>query len=86
MLAIHGLSTLSDDGVRTILMDSFTARKRAASTAGIEAARQMALTAAITIEVRGDAGAVRQQAAAAALQGLAEGLQSLKAPADEAQS
>jgi hypothetical protein len=40
-------------------MDSFTARKRAASTAGIEAARQMALTAAITIEVRGNAGAVR---------------------------
>ena len=34
----------------------------------------MALTAAVTIEVRTDAQEVRQQAAAAALQGLAEGL------------
>lgn len=67
-------------------MDSFTARECAASTAGIETARQMALTVAVTIEVRSDANEVRQQAAAAALQGLAEGLQSLKAPADEAQS
>ena len=53
-----------------------TPRKQAAFTAGIETARQMALTAAISIQVREDAGSVRQQAAAAALQGLAEGLRS----------
>lgn len=51
-----------------------TPREQAAFTAGIEAARQMALTAAITIEVRSDANEVRQQAAAATLQGLADGL------------
>ncbi|MDN3573368.1 hypothetical protein [Methylobacterium longum] len=51
-----------------------TPREQAAFAAGIETARQMALTAAVSIEVRDDAGAVRQQAAAAALQGLAEGL------------
>ena len=73
-MAINELSTLSDDGVRTILMDSFTARERAAFTAGIEAARQMALTSAVTIEVRDDAREIRQQAAAAALHGLAAGL------------
>ncbi|MCJ2066140.1 hypothetical protein MKK63_26075 [Methylobacterium sp. J-088] len=77
MLAIHGLSTLSDDGVRTILMDSFTARERAAFTAGIETARQMALTAVVTIEVRDDAGRVQHQAAVAALQALAEGTRDL---------
>ena len=54
-----------------------TRREQAAFTAGIETARQMALTAAVTIEVRDDAQSVRQQAAAAALQGLAEGLQEL---------
>lgn len=74
-MAINELSTLSDDGVRTILMDSFTARERAAFTAGIEAARQMALTAAVTLGVREDARGVRQQAAAAAFQTLAAGLQ-----------
>ncbi|MCJ2084655.1 hypothetical protein MKK88_01410 [Methylobacterium sp. E-005] len=57
-----------------------------AFVAGIETARQMALTAAVTMETQDDAAAVRQQAAAAALQGLAEGLQSLKMPTDEAQS
>lgn len=86
MLAINELSTLSDDGVRTILMDIFTARERAAFTAGIEAARQMALIAAVTIEVRADATEVRQQAAAAALQGLAEGLRILAQPPQEQQS
>ena len=50
------------------------ARERAAFNAGIEAARQMALTAAVTLEVRDDARQIRQQAAAAALQGLAAGL------------
>ncbi|UIY45587.1 hypothetical protein [Methylobacterium radiotolerans] len=54
-----------------------TPREQAAFAAGIETARQMALTAAVSIEVRDDAGAVRQQAAAAALQGLAEGLRIL---------
>lgn len=44
---------------------------------GSETARQMTLTAAVTIEVRDDVQAVRQQAAAAVLQGLAEGLQGL---------
>ncbi|WP_019905675.1 hypothetical protein [Methylobacterium sp. 77] len=41
--------------------------------AGVRAMVDMALIAAITIEVRADAGDVRQRAAAAALQGLAEG-------------
>ena len=51
-----------------------TRREQAAFNAGIETARQMALTAAVTIEVRDDAGEVRQRAAVAALRGLAEGL------------
>lgn len=51
-----------------------TPREQFAFAAGIEAARQAALTAAVTIEVRDDAREVRQQAAAAALQGLAAGL------------
>ena len=54
-----------------------TSREHAAFAAGIEAARQMALTAAVTIEICDDAGAVRQQAAVAALQGLAEGPQEM---------
>lgn len=54
-------------------MAIFTVRERTAFTGGIEIARQMALTAAVTIEVRDDAGAVRQQAAAP-LQGLADAL------------
>jgi len=51
-----------------------TSRERAAFNAGIKAARQMALTAAVILEVRDDARQVRQQAAVAALQGLAAGL------------
>lgn len=51
-----------------------TPREQAAFNAGIEAARQAALIAAVTIEVRDDASEVRQQAAAAALHGLAAGL------------
>ena len=58
--------------------------EQAAFAAGIETARQMALTAAVTIKVRDDAAAVRQQAAAAALQGLAEGLRSLMPEATQA--
>lgn len=51
-----------------------TQREEAAFAAGIEAARQAALVAAVTIETRDDANEIRQQAAAAALQGLAAGL------------
>lgn len=51
-----------------------TPREQIAFAAGIEAARQMALTAAVSIEIRDDAREVRQQAAVAALQGLAIGL------------
>ena len=54
-----------------------TPRERAAFNAGIEAVRQMALTTAVTIEVRDDAGCVRHQAAVAALQALAEGARDL---------
>lgn len=61
-----------------------TRREQAAFNAGIETARQVALTAAVTIEVRSDASELRQQAAVAALQGLAEGLKAtfLMPPAD----
>jgi hypothetical protein len=51
-----------------------TAREQTAFAAGVEAARQWAMVAAITLENRNDAGEVRQRAAVAALQGLAAGL------------
>ena len=51
--------------------------ERAAYNAGIEAARQMAMVAAVTLEYLDDAREVRQRAAAAALQGLAEGARAL---------
>lgn len=54
-----------------------TPRERAAFNAGIEAVRQMALTTAVTIEVRDDASRVQHQAAVAALQALAEGAKDL---------
>lgn len=54
-----------------------TPREQAAFNQGVEAMRQMAMTAAVTIEIRDDARAVRQQAAAAALHGLAEGAKAL---------
>ncbi|MCJ2055780.1 hypothetical protein MKL09_04365 [Methylobacterium sp. J-048] len=54
-----------------------THRERAAFNAGIEAVWQMALTTAITLEVRDDAGRVQNQAAVAALQALAEGARDL---------
>jgi len=50
-----------------------TRSEQAAFNAGVEAMRQMAMIAAITIENRDDAREVRQQAAVAALHGLAEG-------------
>lgn len=51
-----------------------TARDQAAFNAGIQAAIAMARAAAVTLELRGDAVEVRQNAAAAALQGLGDGL------------
>ncbi|CAA2108986.1 hypothetical protein MBUL_04479 (plasmid) [Methylobacterium bullatum] len=54
-----------------------TSRERAAFNAGVNAVRQMAMIAAITIEVREDGRDLRQRAAAAALQGLAEGSRAL---------
>lgn len=50
-----------------------TPREQMAFRAGVRAAIDMALVAAITIEVRDDAKDMRQRAAAAALQGFAEG-------------
>lgn len=54
-----------------------TRREAAAFNAGVEAMRQMALVAAVTIEVRDDAHDLRQRAAVAALAGLAEGASAL---------
>ena len=54
-----------------------TPREIAAYNAGVEAVRQMALTTAVTIEVRDDASRVRHQAAVAALQAPAEGAKDL---------
>ena len=50
-----------------------TPREQAAFNAGVEAARQMALVAAVSLEIRDDSQAVRQKAASAALQGFADG-------------
>lgn len=49
-------------------------RELAAYRAGLLQASHMALIAAMTLELRDDAGELRQQAAVAALRGLAEGL------------
>lgn len=54
-----------------------TPREEAAFNAGIEAARQMAMVAAVTIEAREDAGELRQRAASAALLGFADGAKAL---------
>ncbi|MCJ2127296.1 hypothetical protein [Methylobacterium sp. E-045] len=54
-----------------------TPREQAAYLKGIRDARQMAMIAAVTIEARDDHREVRQQAASAALHGLAEGLKQL---------
>lgn len=50
---------------------------QAAYAKGIKDAREMAMIAAITIESRDDHREVRQQAAAAALHGFADGLAQL---------
>lgn len=57
-----------------------TPREQAFFNAGVEAMRQMAMIAAVSIEVRDDAREIRQQAAAAALHGLAEGATALLMP------
>lgn len=51
-----------------------TPTEAAAYARGVKEAREMAMIAAVTIEARDDHRDVRQQAAAAALHGLAEGL------------
>ena len=51
-----------------------TEREQAAFHAGLRHAADLALIAAVTIEVRDDAHHVRQRAAIEALRGLAEGL------------
>lgn len=50
-----------------------TPREQAAFNQGVEVARQMAMVAAVSIEVRDDRAELRQRAAAAALLGFAEG-------------
>ena len=54
-----------------------TPTEAAAYAKGIRDAREMAMIAAVTIEARDDHRDLRQQAAAAALLGLAAGLQNL---------
>lgn len=49
-------------------------RELAAYRAGIQQAAEWALVTALSLELRDDAGELRQQAAVAALRGLAEGL------------
>lgn len=51
-----------------------TPRELAAYRAGLRQAADLALVAALTIELRDDAGELRQRAAIEALRGLAEGL------------
>lgn len=50
---------------------------RVAFNAGIEVLGQMAMAAAVTIEIRDDASRIQNQAAVAALQALAEGARDL---------
>lgn len=52
----------------------------AAYHAGLQHAADMALISALTIELRADAGEVRQRAAIEALRGLAEGLKAEARP------
>lgn len=54
-----------------------TPREVEAYNTGIRAVLDMATIAAVTIETRDDSQGIRQRAAAAALQGLAEGAKSL---------
>lgn len=61
-----------------------TPREQAAYNAGIQACQQMAMIAAVTIEVRDDAADLRQRAASAALLGLADGITALMVEAEPA--
>lgn len=56
-----------------------SATEMVAYNAGVEALRQMAMVAALTIEARDDARKLHQQAAAAALHDLADGAKALLA-------
>ena len=51
-----------------------TPRELAAFRAGIQQAAEWALVTALSLELRDDAGELRQQAAASALRAFAEGL------------
>lgn len=55
-------------------------RELAAYRVGLRHAADMALIAAMTLELRSDAGKLRQQAAIEALRGLADGLKAEAAP------
>lgn len=58
-----------------------TEREHAAYHAGLRQAADMALVAALTLEMRDDGAEIRQRAAIEALRGLAEGLKSEARPA-----
>ena len=60
-----------------------TNAERAAYNRGIEAMRQTVLAAAATLETREDGTGLRHQAAAAALQALADGARALMVPAED---
>lgn len=59
-----------------------TPRELAAYRAGLRQAADLALVAALTIELRDDAGDLRQRAAIEALRGLAEGLKAESQPVE----
>lgn len=59
-----------------------TPRELAAYRAGLRQAADLALVAALAIELRDDAGELRQRAAIEALRGLAEGLKAESRPVD----
>lgn len=81
-ILVRGQDAVSIGGADALdcLVALMTPREQAAFNAGVEAMRQMAMIAAVSIEVRDDAREVRQQAAAAALHGLAEGAMALLQP------
>ncbi|KAB7782902.1 hypothetical protein [Methylorubrum populi] len=59
-----------------------TPRELAAYHAGLRHAADMALIAAVELELRDDASELRQRAAIEALRGLAEGLKAESRPAE----
>ena len=77
----------ADEHDRTRLVVEAHLREQAAFHAGIRHAAEMAQLAALNIELRPDAGHIRQRAAIEAMRGLAEGLKSMAdAPTMEAGS